>query len=132
MIGPNNNWMDSRQAQCVAEGLKEAAEDVLMFKETHAVADALADGSLKPLKALVSPEAAAGAAAGTAKQGAEHIAENRSVQKAIKGALRSIGTKTSANAVGRAAKFSGKAAGAIGIILSVNTAYEGYSTCMAN
>lgn len=59
-MGPNTDWLSSKQAACSEEALKSAGKDVIMYDETKAVADSLADGSVQPLKNLFTAGTAVG------------------------------------------------------------------------
>lgn len=127
-IGPNPNWLDGRQADCIGQGLKSGGEELLpLHDEIKAVSDSIADGSAKPLKELLS----LGTAAEAGKEGAKKVVETRAAQKAVKSLIKSAGGRASANAVGRAASLTMKAFAVITLAIAVTTALNGYQSCMA-
>jgi RHS repeat-associated protein len=127
-IGPNPNWFDGRQADCIGQGLKAGAEDLLpLHDEIKAVSDSIADGSAKPLKELIS----IGTATEAAKEGSKKVVESRGAQKAVKSLIKSAGGRVSANAVGRAASLTVKASAVINLGVALTTAFNGYQSCMA-
>lgn len=104
----------------------EFADGVIMYDETKAVADSLADGSVQPLKNLFT----AGTAVGGTEKVADHVAASRSAQLGIKSALSDAGIRETGALIGRRTAVAGKFLGAVGAVLATKDAYAAYKTCM--
>jgi len=122
-----HDWFRSRQAQCVGEGLKGTAKDLVHFDLVDAAAGFLA-GDFEPVGQLVST----GNAVSLAQTGANRVANNRSVVVAIREGLRSEGIRFSGNAIAKGAKLGGKLLAAAGAVLAAYSGYEAYDACMNN
>ena len=128
-MGPNTDWRSSKQAACSEEALKSAGKDEIMYDETKAVADSLADGSVQPLKNLVT-----GAPGSTALEGtgaiAGHVAGSRSAQLGIKHVLNDAGVRETGAAIGKTAARVGKFTEVLGWAVTAYDGYKSYNSCM--
>ena len=124
IIGRDDSWIHSTQALCLGPAAKEFIGGLILKNDIDALAGSIL-GDAGDVKGPVGQ----GTAAVLAEKGLEAGAESKTAVKAVQSALREEGTKVSASAVRRAAKFGAKLAVAAHIAFAANDGREAYNAC---
>jgi RHS repeat-associated protein len=131
-IGPETDWFRTKQAGCVASGLKQFVGGLVLKKEIDATIGLLLGASPdSTIPQAVTP----GSVAVPAEISLESVAgapNSRPIIATLRTALREQGWKVSGNALAEGAKFLGHVALGVHIAFAANDGNEAYRACMAN